>query len=79
MKAKLLKKLRREIKLNLYIARNDSQFTLNYLRLTTELNGKEYKSSERYGKITNELISKLFIELEHLALSGYIKDKRICK
>lgn len=79
MKAKLLKKLRREIKLNLYVFRNDSKFTLNHAQLTTYLKDIRYDSEEYWGTITMEIISKLFIELEHKALEGYIKDKRICK
>lgn len=79
MKAKLLKKLRREIKLNLIIYKNDSKFTLNHVQLTTYLKDIRYDSEEYWGTITMEIIPKLFIELEHKALEGYIKDKRICK
>lgn len=72
MKVRLLKKLRKEIKKNLKIRKNDSEFTLNWVYLITYLKDKEY----HWGTVTNEVLYKLFLELEHLALSGYIKDKR---
>nr|DAU11076.1 MAG TPA: hypothetical protein [Caudoviricetes sp.] len=76
MKVRLLKKLRKEIKRNLKIRKNDSEFTLNWVYLITYLKDKEYHTEDHWGTVTNEVLYKLFLELEHLALSGYIKDKR---
>lgn len=76
MKVRLLKKLRKEIKRNLKIRKNDSEFTLNWVYLITYLKGKEYHTEDHWGTVTNEVLYKLFLELEYLALSGYIKDKR---
>lgn len=55
---------------------NDSEFTLNWVYLITYLKDKEYHTEDHWGTVTNEVLYKLFLELEHLALSGYIKDKR---
>ena len=46
MKARLLKKLRKEIKRNLKIRKNDSEFTLNWVYLITYLKGKEYHTED---------------------------------
>lgn len=75
MKVRLLKKLRKEIRRNLYVFKNTSEFTINHAQLTTHLKDIRYDSEEYWGTVTNEVLYKLFIELEHLALRGYIKDK----
>lgn len=46
MKVRLLKKLRKEIKRNLKIRKNDSEFTLNWVYLITYLKDKEYHTED---------------------------------
>lgn len=72
MKIRLLKKLRREIRRNLYVFKNESLFTLNHAYLKTWLKGVEYRTEEYWGTINMKVMINLYIELECLALKGYI-------
>lgn len=76
MKVKLLKKLRKEIKRNLYICKNDSKFTLNHLHLITYLKDRRYRTEKYWGTITTKVIDDLYLELEHLALRGFIHESK---
>lgn len=57
MKVRLLKKLRKEIKRNLKIHKNDSEFTLNWVYLITYLKDKEYHTEDHWV----QLLMKYFI------------------
>lgn len=76
MKVRLLKKLRKEIKRNLYICKNDSKFTLNHIQLITYLKDRRYHTEEYWGTITTKVIDDLYFELEHLALRGFIHESK---
>lgn len=49
MKTKLLKKLRRKIRCNLSIVRNNSNFSINWTYLSVMFRGELYRTDRAWG------------------------------
>lgn len=72
MKVKLLKKLRRKIRHNMFIVENKSKFTINWMYLSIRFKGRLYKTERRFGKCNGKVFKVLHKELEHIVLKDYV-------
>lgn len=77
MKVKLLKKLRKKIRSNLLIRRNNSKITINWVYLSVTFKGMLYKTEVRHGAYNDAVFNALLKELEHIVLENYIKKFRV--
>lgn len=77
MKTKLLKKLRKKIRHNLFIVENKSEFTINWMYLSIRFKGCLYKTERRFGECGGKIFIVLHKELEHIVLKDYVIKKRI--
>ena len=77
MKKKLLKKIRRKIRCNLSIVRNNSNFSINWTYLSIMFRGELYRTDRAWGVYNDNVFKVLHKELEHIVLKDYVIKKRI--
>ena len=66
MKTKLLKELRRKIRCNLSIVRNNSNLSINWTYLSIMFRGELYRTDRAWGVYNDNVFKVLREELERL-------------
>lgn len=77
MRVKLLKKLRKKIRCNLSIVRNNSKFSINWTYLSVMINWELYRTDRAWGVYNENIFKVILRELEHIVLKDYVIKKRI--
>ncbi len=72
MRVKLLKRLRRKIRHNMFIVENRSKFTINWMYLSIRFQGRLYKTERSFGECGGKVFIVLHKELEHIVLKDYV-------